>query len=730
MATTNTKDMGYTLIVCEKPTASKRIADALSGGDCEKLERDGAPYYRFKKDGKDIVVAPAVGHLFVLSEADRKAKWSYPVYDVKWIPTIELKHNKWATKYFRNMEKAAEGADDVIAACDFDTEGSVIGYNIIRFICKHKDGKRMRFSTLTPGDLTEAYAKASPHLDFPQIEAGLARHEMDWLFGINISRALTLSLEHSGGYWVLSTGRVQGPTLKLLKDKQQEIERFVPVPFWEIMLKTQVDGKDLTASHSEDKFWKKPDADSVMRKCKGKDGAVKDVEKRTVKANPPVPFDLTSLQREAYSRFGYSPKQTLDYAQHLYEHALISYPRTSSQKLPAKLGYKAIIKKLGSQLEYDELAKKLLAMQTLKPNEGKKSDPAHPSIFPTGHRPRKLMTYHKKVYDMIVRRFFSVFGKAALREQTRVVIDIKGEGFVIHGVRTLEANWMEVYMPYLSIKEQTLPDIKKGDVALNKLLEMLDKETEPPNRYSQASILKVMQENNLGTKATRAGILQTLYDRAYIKEKSMQVTDLGEAVVTALEKHSPEIVSPDLTKKFEDKMKAIEEGKVKRTDVIKDAREHLDKILKDFKANELEIGTHMLKAVREYEKEIHTIGKCPKCKKGDLRMIHSKRTGKRFVGCTSYPKCSNSFPLPQHGFVQAIPKLCDFCGLHLAEVRRAGRRPFRLCVQHGFDYRIKKDKFGNVITTKAKPGAKKGATPAKAKKPPAKAKPASKRNSK
>ena len=112
--------MGYTLIISEKPTASKRIAEALSGGDCEKLERDGAPYYRFKRDGKDIVVAPAVGHLFVLSEADRKAKWSYPVYDVKWIPTIELKNNLWATKYFRNMEKAAEGADKVIAACDFD----------------------------------------------------------------------------------------------------------------------------------------------------------------------------------------------------------------------------------------------------------------------------------------------------------------------------------------------------------------------------------------------------------------------------------------------------------------------------------------------------------------------------------------------------------------------------------------------------------------------------------
>jgi DNA topoisomerase-1 len=684
--------MGYTLIVCEKPTAAERIAAALSPEDKPgKLEKDGAPYYRFRRAGKEIVVAPAVGHLFVLSETDSKAKWSYPVFDVKWIPTIDAK-SKWATKYFRNMEDLAKGADEIISACDFDIEGSVIAWNIIRFICKAKDGKRMRFSTLTPGDLVDAYEKASPHLDFPQIEAGLARHHMDWLFGINISRALTLSLEHSGGYWVLSTGRVQGPTLKILEDRQREIEAFRPKPFWEINLHALVDGKNLLAGHSMDKFWKKPQAETVMRKCKGENGTVKDVEKRQVKQNPPFPFDLTSLQREAYSRFGYSPKQTLDYAQHLYEHALISYPRTSSQKLPAKIGFSSILKKLSSNPEYSDLAEKLLSKKTLKPNEGKNIDPAHPAIFPTGHKPGRLASYQKKVYDMIVRRFMAVFGSPALREQTRIVIDIKGEEFVAHGVRTLEENWMEYYRPYLSIKEQVLPDIKKGDEARNKKLEMLDKETEPPNRYSQASILKEMETNGLGTKATRAGILQTLYDRAYIREKSITVTELGEAVVNALEKHSPEILSIDLTKSLEDKMDAIEAGKLKMGDVIKDAEKELSSILDDFKRHEKEIGSHILKAVKEYEKEIHTVGTCNRCKKGELRMIHSKRTGKRFVGCSNYPNCTNSFPLPQHGYVQAVPKKCDKCGLHLVEVRRSGKRPWRFCVVHGFEYRKAKAK--------------------------------------
>ncbi|RLI96108.1 MAG: DNA topoisomerase I [Candidatus Aenigmatarchaeota archaeon] len=692
--------MGYTLIICEKPNASQRIAAALSGGKAKKLEKGGAPYYRFERDGKEIVVAPAVGHLFVLTEANPKAKWKYPVFDVKWVPTIEQKSNKWATKYFRNMESLARSASEFVSACDFDIEGSVIAWNIIRFICKAADGKRMKFSTLTPADLVEAYENASPQLDFPQIEAGLARHHMDWLFGINLSRALTLALEHSGGYWVLSTGRVQGPTLRILEERQREIEAFKSKPYWEINLHALVDGKTLIAGHVKDRFWKKEEADSVLKKCKGRDGHVKEVEKKQVKQKPPVPFDLTSLQREAYSRFGYSPKQTLDYAQHLYENALISYPRTSSQKLPPKIGYRDILKKLSSQLEYGELARKLLDKPNLKPNEGKKTDSAHPAIFPTGHRPTKLASYHKKVYDMIVRRFMAVFGEPAIREQTRVVIGIGGEDFVAHGIRTIRENWMEFYRPYLSIKEQILPDIQKGDAAKNKKLEMLEKETEPPNRYTQASILKEMEEKNLGTKATRAQILQTLYDRSYIKGKSIVVTELGESVINALERHSPEIISVELTRRFEQEMEAIEAGKLRREDVIKEAERELEKILDGFKQHEKDIGTHILKAVREYEKEIHTVGTCNKCGEGTLRIIHSHRTGKRFVGCSKYPKCHNSFPLPQHGFVQAMPTLCK-CGLHLIEVRVGGKRPWRFCVRCGFDYKDKKTSKKRKTKTKS-----------------------------
>lgn len=679
--------MSYTLIITEKPNAANRIASALAEGSVQKISRNGSDYFKFRRKGKDIIVAPAVGHLFVLNENSGNRHWTYPIFSVEWKPTFNEKNNTWSMKYYKNLQELAKHASDFISACDFDIEGSVIAYNIIRFICNAKDGKRMKFSTLTDSDIVEAYEHASPHLDFPQIEAGLTRHQLDWYFGINLSRALTLALEHSGGYWTLSTGRVQGPTLSILEQRQKEIKAFRPTPYWEIELDGKIDSKEITASHIKDKFWKKDEADSVLHKCKGKDGVVEDVEKKLRNESPPFPFDLTTLQRESYNFFGYSPKQTLDIAQALYEHALISYPRTSSQKLPAKIGLKSILSKLSENPEYSDLAKKVLSKPSLKPNEGPKEDSAHPSIFPTGHKPAKLSQYQRKVYDLIVKRFLAVFGDPAVREQVRVLINVNKEQFVSHGITTVKPGWMELYRPYSRAKEQMLPELKKGEKVFVSRMEMLDKETEPPSRYTQASILKEMESLGLGTKATRAQILQTLYDRSYIKDASIVVTELGEAVITALEKHCPEIISVDLTKKFDEEMEQIEDGKRKREEIIKKAEKELERILMDFKKHESDIGKDILEAVKEFEKEEHTVGKC-ECG-GDLHIIHSKKSGKRFVGCTRYPKCKRAFPLPQKGFIHVIDKKC-FCGLGIVEVRNKGRRPWRLCCMHGFNTTEKK----------------------------------------
>jgi DNA topoisomerase-1 len=681
--------MTYTLIVTEKPSAAKRIAQALAQDGVENLSYQGAPYYKITRGREEMVVVPAVGHLFILDETEKGIKWKYPVFSIDWKPIFMQKGNGWAKKYFDNISNLAKNATSFISACDYDIEGSVIAYNTLRFICNAKDGRRMKFSTLTTPDLVEAYEKATKHLDFPQIEAGLARHQLDWYFGVNLSRALTLALEHVKGFWTLSTGRVQGPTLEILVRREGEIKKFRPEPYWEIELQGSVDGRDITAEHTEGKFWKKEKAENVLHKCKGRDGTVISVEKSEQKLLPPVPFDLTTLQRDSFGLFGYSPKMTLDVAQSLYEHALISYPRTSSQKLPPTIGYKGIITKLSGQLEYGDLCEKLLAKGPLRPRQGSKTDSAHPAIFPTGSRPGKISVYQRKLYDLIVKRFLATFSDTALREQTKVSIKVADEDFAAHGIRTTFAGWIEFYRPYAKLKEAVLPAVKDGDAVKVKSIEMLEKETQPPSRFTQASILKEMEDMGLGTKATRAHILSTLYERGYIKENSIVVTELGKSVTLALEKYCPEIISVELTKRFDRDMEDIEKGVKKRETIIRDAEAELTKILAKFKEHEQQIGAEIKEAVKEFEYKQHDVGKCSKCGKGELTILHSRRTGKRFVGCSNYPRCTHSFPLPQHGHLEMMTRKCK-CGLWLVAVKPDGRRPWKFCVEHSFDYDDKK----------------------------------------
>jgi DNA topoisomerase-1 len=700
--------MPYTLIICEKPSAAQRMASALAEGPVNKIPNTQVPSFKITRKGKEIVIAPAVGHLFVLDEKAKDTNWRYPVFDLEWKPIFFNKNNMWSKKYHQNIKALVSGANEFISACDYDVEGSVIAFNILRFICNVKDGKRMKFSTLTQPDLISAYDKATPHLDFEQIEAGLARHYLDFYWGINTSRALTLSLKHAGGYHTLSTGRVQGPTLNILQKREKEIRSFVPKPFWELEVAGLVNEKSVTALHVTGKFWKRPEAEKIFTKCNGKDGTVIQVLRKEYKQNPPHPFDLTTLQREAYKCFGYSPKQTLDTAQALYEQALISYPRTSSQKLPEKIGYKTIIEALKRQGEYAPLCIQLMQKQFLKPNEGAKVDPAHPSIFPTGAHPKGLNTYQFKLYDLIVKRFLATFADPAIRERMKALFEINGERFISEGFRTVVPNWIDFYKPYSKFKEILLPPMKKGEALKSTKLQMHDRETAPPSRFTQATILKEMDKLGLGTKATRSTILHTLYERGYIEDKSIIVTKLGDVVIDTLEKYVDEIISVELTKEFETDMEAIRQGKKKIEETIKGAEKTLGTILSTFKTNEAKIGGELLTGLKQFLKDESTVGKC-KCG-GDLTIKRS-RAGKRFIGCTSYPKCTETFSLPHQGSLKIIPEKCKKCGLGVVSVKRKGKRPWKLCVRCGFvNIRKIPPKPGTATATPGKPAT---ATPGK-----------------
>jgi DNA topoisomerase-1 len=311
----------------------------------------------------------------------------------------------------------AKDAEAFVNGCDYDVEGSIIGYTILKYACGEKQNiaKRMKYSTLTEKELQDAYRHLMPKLDVEVVQAGLTRHEVDWLYGINLSRALTQAAKKfSGQYTTLSTGRVQGPTLRFLEEREKEIQAFVPTPYWTLSAKIAI--ADFTVDVTFEKtFETLSEANKVKEACKTKKGKIEKIDQTDVLVNPPTPFDLGALQSEAYKLFHLTPLRTSQILQRLYVDALISYPRTSSQKLPPSIGYQDILKNLSRDPAYTKHTAELLAKADLKPNEGKKEDSAHPAIYPTGNLPQKpLDAQSKDVFDLVVKRFFAVFGDPAI----------------------------------------------------------------------------------------------------------------------------------------------------------------------------------------------------------------------------------------------------------------------------------------------------------------------------
>jgi len=673
--------MTYTLIIAEKPQAAKRIAESLADDKPKKIEKRGAYYYEFERNGRKHLCVPAVGHLFVLNEIKKGKGWSYPIFSYEWTPTFKRRGMTWVKKYYENIQELAEKADEFVDAADYDTEGEVLLYNILRFLCDVKDAKRMVFSTLTKDELIESYDNARPHISFDVLEAGLTRHELDFLWGLNTTRAMTLAMKkHFRGFQVISSGRVQSPTLSILNKKEKEIKKFIPVPFWQIQTYCKYDKTKFLASYEKDQIWKKPEADKIVKDCKGKKAEVKDIQKRIYKQKPPVPFNTTTLQTEVYNQFKYSPRQTMSYAEALYQAGLISYPRTASQKLSEKINYVKILKSLKVMRGLGKILDKILAKKQIKPTEGKKEDKAHPAIYPTGEIPKKITAQQKKLYELIVRRFLACFGDEATKESIKIILDINGHKFSIAGRRILEKGWTEFYEKFLKYEEQILPEMQKGEKLDMEKIDLLDKETQPPSRFSQGSIVKEMEELGLGTRATRAQILQTLYDRGYIVDKSIRVTQLGETVVDVLQKYCPDLLSEELTKHFEKEMEDVMENKKKRGEIVEEAKKILDKTLKKFKKNEEKIGKELIKSFIKYKRKQKSIGICPKCGK-ELRIIKSRRTGKRFVGCTGYKDgCRYGQPLPQRGMITPTNKFCKECGSPMIIVKIFSKRPFTSCI--------------------------------------------------
>lgn len=398
---------------------------------------------------------------------------------------------------------------------------------------------------------------------------------------------------------ILSTGRVQGPTLSLLVEREEEIENFKPKPYWQIIALVKIGKHKYQAIYEEEKVWDKEKAKRIFSQSNGKIAKVVEVRRRQYEQLPLPPFNTTDLQAEAYNHFGFSPMQTMNLTESLYQKGIISYPRTSSQKLPSSIDLKSILYALRNLPSYSKLVNKILSAEVLHVVEGSKDDPVHPAIYPTKEVPNinELAPQERKLYDLIVRRFLAAFGEPSIREVLHIILDINGNKFVLKGVKTVEEGWKEFYSPYVSEKEIILPEVKDGEELEVEKVKILEKKTEPPPRYTQASIIKEMEKRGLGTKATRGEILKTLYERKYIIGKSIKVTPLGRAVVEILRQYSPKIISEDLTRKLEEEMENIYKGKRKREEIVEEAKKVLKDILEDFKKVEEKIGRELHSAI-------------------------------------------------------------------------------------------------------------------------------------
>lgn len=674
----------YTLTICEKPDAARRIARAIGVDDFREVRIDGVEVYVSKNGRRTYVVCPALGHLYTLEDPTAK-RHIYPVFDVEWIPLSGEKGKERIARILDIISKLARNAVDFVNSCDFDQEGEVIGYNILKYACNNKHDKafRAKFSTLTEDELRSAFESMKKGTGKGLADAGRARHMLDFIYGINLSRALSESVYQSNKrFRNLTVGRVQGPTLSFVVDRETEIRTHLPTPFWVVTARFEKDDQVFNAQYEKEKIFKLAEANQVIIACKGKDGKVSDINKTTVRQRPPAPFNLGDLQREAYRLFRFSPIFTLSIAERLYLDALISYPRTSSQKLPRSIDYKGTIRKLAGIRVYRSLASDLLK-GSLVPNEGILDDPAHPAIYPTGEVPkRRLEGVEWKLYDLIVKRFFATFGDPAVSERIAILIDLDGYNFRANGRRTIYEGWTKYYRPYAEMEDVELPPLKVGDLLANKGVKSAEKYTQASPRFNQASLLDRIEREQIGTKATRAEIIKTLIDRGYITGESIEATDLGFAVAESMRSYMPNIMSTELTRNMEKQLEEVEFGKLNSDSVVDNAVEKLIDALIIFKSKEGEVGKVMNDAIIRTVMAQRNVGTCPLCGDGQLSIIKSKQSGKRFIGCSNFGKgCKGSMPLPQKGIVKTTKKVCGVCKWPIVYVRFKGRRfSWKLCI--------------------------------------------------
>lgn len=649
--------MGKTLVIAEKPSVAADLARAL--GKFEKKK----DYF----ENDEYVISSAVGHLLELclpNELDKKrGKWNMENLPI--IPDkFELKPIERNEPRLKVLEKLIKRKDitRLINACDAGREGELIFRYIVQFVKTDKPAERLWLQSMTPGAIREGFAalRADDEMK-PLASAAVCRSESDWLIGINATRAFTAFNSREGGFQLTPAGRVQTPTLAILVDREDKIKKFKPTDYWEVHATFEARAGTYPGRWFDETFKKdkeKPNGDvawraeqirdraraeAIQARCKGKPGEVTEEKKPTTQAAPML-YDLTTLQREANSRFGLPAKRTLQIAQALYEkHKMLTYPRTDSRCLPenyvdtvkevlGNLNVTSVVT-LSKDTYLGQIAKKILNNNWVNGankrifNNAKVSD--HHAIIPTAHPHKQLDEMEQKLYDMVSKRFLAVFYPAAEFEVTTRITRVEGEPFKTEGKILKFPGWLEVYGKEEQQSEDTLAPVEAGELVKTVEVEVRDLQTKPPARFTEATLLSSMEgagklvddeelraamgTKGLGTPATRAAIIENLiWDRYVIREgRELIPTARAFSLMTLLRGIGvPVLCSPEMTGEWEFKLREIEKGKFSRKQFMEEICDLTQTIVNKAKTYD--------STTVEGDYTTLTVA-CPKCGKGPVK---------------------------------------------------------------------------------------------------------------
>jgi DNA topoisomerase III len=590
--------MGKALVIAEKPSVALDIARAL--GKFEK-QRD---YF----ENEHYVISSAIGHLVELclpGELDKqRSKWSFQNLPI--IPDeFQLKPIEKTESRFKLLKRLMkrDDIDLIINACDAGREGELIFRYLVRLAGTKKRLKRLWLQSMTQQAIKSAFDRLRTDAEMiPLAEAAVCRSESDWLVGINATRAMTAFNSKVGGFQLTPVGRVQTPTLAILVEREERIRSFEPRTFWELFADFDVQkgtyrgrwfdekfAKDQDEERKPERIWERTKAEALSAKVLGKPGEISEEKKSTTQA-PPLLYDLTSLQREANSRYGFHARRTLQIAQQLYErYKVITYPRTDSRYLPEDyLGTaRQVLSSLGDPTLQPH-AQKVFRNGWLKPNKrifnnAKITD--HNAIIPTGQTPRNLDEAQQRIFDMVARRFVAVFYPAAQFEVTTRITRVAGEAFKTEGRIIKDPGWLAVYGREAAGEEQSasIVDLIPGESALTRNAEIMESQPKPPPRVTEATLLSSMESagklvedeelreamaaKGLGTPATRAAIIEGLIQDGYVarEAKDLIATPKGTSLITLLRGIGVDLLSsPELTGEWEYQLKLMEHGQLDR----------------------------------------------------------------------------------------------------------------------------------------------------------------------